>query len=551
MLNPYLDDGTVVGLSREDMDASLRTLELMASEVGATVIVLKEIILAGSGKTRPLLGERKSTDSLKAASSPRILAENGRTSSEELHMQGDSTKPITKKLKLKSKGSKSGKDPKNRDHQEGYLGQSKQVIFDPMDLLAGEEGWSSEDDLDEDGSSSPSHTRSASIENDDYGVKRRISNDGLFTLDLDIPSPREGILFDVGDQDRNSPPFSNPTSDPAWYQMSDAERLDRIQKYQMKGQKAAEKREARRLDLLKGDGRGPVWVPGTERQHSDDVEEPDAAVTAGMRTEDTPSDASNHVNDPFWSSTTPRPSHKSRLDQLVSLPYRPSRPSSLRLMVPTADSSASSSPENTNSIDDVLESGKGEAFGMPDETTSALPSSSSGDSSRDPLINDLIRQPLDSLSLSFADVRLTTFKLPKTRQSGPVEHDPIEDRTSGPIFSSSISSSSSSMSSISTAASTIMLEPDPLDLICVEALVVRKVKNVSVKENANEYEYGDQHGTTAGYGDEDESYHRGEYQYGGMRGQLVDEEEEDEIVEYGGHEDGWGFGGNDEELDEE
>ncbi|WVQ75751.1 hypothetical protein IAR50_005382 [Cryptococcus sp. DSM 104548] len=42
------DDGTVVGLTRVEMDSSLRTLELMASEVGATVIILKEIVLSAA-----------------------------------------------------------------------------------------------------------------------------------------------------------------------------------------------------------------------------------------------------------------------------------------------------------------------------------------------------------------------------------------------------------------------------------------------------------------------------------------------------------------------
>ncbi|EJT48366.1 hypothetical protein A1Q1_02649 [Trichosporon asahii var. asahii CBS 2479] len=39
------DDGSVIGLTRPEMDASLSTLERMASEVGATVLVLKEIVL--------------------------------------------------------------------------------------------------------------------------------------------------------------------------------------------------------------------------------------------------------------------------------------------------------------------------------------------------------------------------------------------------------------------------------------------------------------------------------------------------------------------------
>lgn len=41
-----LDDGTLIGITDEDMDRSLQTLELMAAELGATVMVLRTITLA-------------------------------------------------------------------------------------------------------------------------------------------------------------------------------------------------------------------------------------------------------------------------------------------------------------------------------------------------------------------------------------------------------------------------------------------------------------------------------------------------------------------------
>ncbi|KAJ9103153.1 hypothetical protein QFC21_002575 [Naganishia friedmannii] len=41
-----LDDGTLVGITYQDMDRSLETLELMAAELGATVMVLRTITLA-------------------------------------------------------------------------------------------------------------------------------------------------------------------------------------------------------------------------------------------------------------------------------------------------------------------------------------------------------------------------------------------------------------------------------------------------------------------------------------------------------------------------
>ncbi|KAJ9110114.1 hypothetical protein QFC19_001785 [Naganishia cerealis] len=41
-----LDDGTLIGITNQDMDRSLETLELMAAELGATVMVLRAITLA-------------------------------------------------------------------------------------------------------------------------------------------------------------------------------------------------------------------------------------------------------------------------------------------------------------------------------------------------------------------------------------------------------------------------------------------------------------------------------------------------------------------------
>ncbi|KAK4686789.1 hypothetical protein P7C73_g3331, partial [Tremellales sp. Uapishka_1] len=47
------DDGTVIGLTRQEMDASLCTLENMAAELGATIIILQEIVLLGSVANPP------------------------------------------------------------------------------------------------------------------------------------------------------------------------------------------------------------------------------------------------------------------------------------------------------------------------------------------------------------------------------------------------------------------------------------------------------------------------------------------------------------------
>jgi len=64
-----MDDGTLVGITQAEMEASLRTLELMAAELGATVMVLRTIALTGPPTVLiPTLVSSRSSNS--AAPSP-------------------------------------------------------------------------------------------------------------------------------------------------------------------------------------------------------------------------------------------------------------------------------------------------------------------------------------------------------------------------------------------------------------------------------------------------------------------------------------------------
>ncbi|GJJ07501.1 hypothetical protein Clacol_001703 [Clathrus columnatus] len=54
------DSGYLIGLSRSDLEASLETLEMMAGEIGASVVIVKEVelpaILSTKGVLNPILG---------------------------------------------------------------------------------------------------------------------------------------------------------------------------------------------------------------------------------------------------------------------------------------------------------------------------------------------------------------------------------------------------------------------------------------------------------------------------------------------------------------
>ena len=343
-----LDDGSVIGLTRTEMDASLRTLELMASEVGATVLVLKEIVItrliATPGTSLYSSAVAPLSDQSPVASADWTVARPDLNHGKPRELKG---------RRLRRKDSWMTWMTEGRDDS----GKEKQVIFGQSDLEAGE--TDSDDSTDR-------QLRSSTDE-----------DVPPFHLDLEdavspLPFPPSPVLSSSTKKVSSSRWQRRPKRSS---QVNDAEIAERERKAKIKRIKSATRREERRLDLLRGDGKSPACPPDFVDQ-----------------------------------ATGPIPVQA----------HQPSRPSSLRL---------------------------------------ATPASSDGE-----FPHDLLLVPLDSLSLSFADVRTVS----------------AEDA-----------------SSTSTSADTVYAIPtDGEDMICVEALVVRK----------------------AGFEGEDGSWG------------------------FGGEEDGWGFG---------
>lgn len=351
------DDGTVIGLTRAEMDASLRTLELMASEVGATVIVLKEIVLQGAPVNPPNL-EPESPGSSAVPDSRagpwRItrpdLDEHGRPRKGTRGLNGQGPEVKTRRERYRDKmdadeAATAGATP------ESYT--KRHIIFD-RDALDGDE---TETDSDV-SSRRVSRARASSHASDD--------DPPAFTLDMD------------------DAPRSTPSPDAAEPVRGEAKR-----------RKAAARREARRLDLLRGDGTSSM--PYAERSSSPVAEfighAPAVAAPA-----------------------------------LARLAHQPARPSSLRLERAPASATASTATSPLeHTLTPVVE--------RVDALVDAPPSTAGPDD----VFLDGLNLPLDSLSLSFADVRIDDSNAP--------------------------------------SAATSPEAPAPLsggEMICVEALVVRK-----------------------------------------------------------------------------
>jgi hypothetical protein len=287
------DDGTVIGLTRAEMDASLATLERMAAEVGATVLVLKEIVLAAPPERRP------------------DLDEHGRP----------------------RKGTRVLDDKKRKEPEPPRLG-ARAIIFDD------------------------NHDSGVEDEDDTTGTDTGAEDD-LFPLEMVRKKPLGPL---------------------------DAEAAERAE---AKRRKSAARREARRLDLLRGDGTG---LPYAERSRSPVAEFIGHAPAHGIPT----------------------------------FPHVPG-PSSLRLGRPRIE----------GSVDDAF--------------------------------HDSLILPLDNLSLSFADVHSAS----PSAATSPTKPCLLEAGQLDPS-----------------------LAPPGEELICVEALVVRK--------RQDEWEYGGEDDFGAEGDDDDE-----------------------------------------------
>jgi hypothetical protein len=426
-----IDDGTVIGLTRQEMNASLSTLEQMASEVGATVIILKEIILTG----------------VKRPESMRKCWEHGDAS-------------IIGSGNASAIGSQARPKPRpggRRDRRwNGAEEASTKLTSRPILFNRGE------------------------VENDQYGDDEEVVGDigekdiPPFQLDLDDlpetpttsspPALSEQSLSTGRDakvykgrwkKTRKKPP---PKPVPA----EDAE--EKRRKAEAKSVKAAQKREARRLDLLRGDGMSPV-LSSLMGGSSSDSESMASSFESGI--------------------SIPAPITRGlKVPNITSVVVGSSRPSSLRLSTPV------SSPEKDHTaIHDKMSNGN-------DDGEDEDPDNDSESDSK--LINDLLHLPLDSLSLSFADVR--TIK-------------------AGSPLASPSSSSSTEIGEVIWAGD---VEDElgeygrgegegrdgEMELLCVEALVVRKVNHDEEEEIVDGAE------DVWGFGGGEEEYGNGGFDFG-------------------------------------
>ncbi|KAI9638737.1 uncharacterized protein MKK02DRAFT_22016 [Dioszegia hungarica] len=254
------DDGTVIGLTRAEMDASLHTLEQMAAEVGATVLILKEIVLCSSSvlpRHSSTFGETETGTSPGLSSiSPSALSLSSDVDAggwmvprPDLDAAGQPRKG-TRSISHGSAGCPW------RDGKVGKRGMGKVMVFDQAELgNGGSEDGSPFSPLDSDGGKG------------DNGEGDGDDDIPPFHLDLDI------------DLEVNLVPAPNPSPHAHPRDPSDPNAL-----------KSAKRREARRLELYKGDGTNPLWT-----------------------------------------------------EQIISHPHQPARPSTLRLATPAYPASSSSS----------------------------------------------------------------------------------------------------------------------------------------------------------------------------------------------------------------
>ena len=328
------------------MDASLRTLEAMASELGATVMILREIVLSGATNTSngsPVISDLSSsfvstssaksdTDSAWPVKRP-DLDEFGRPKKGTRALSNNEEKPkIVKRI--------------SKDVLPQY--KARQVIFDLTENV-------------DDGHSDTSVPSPVRVDKE--------TNHGF---DDDIPP------FELDLEDSVPPPARRRKKKIVSEQMQ----VD-PKKFDAKRAKLAKRREERRMDLLRGDGMSPTWL--------------DAQPTS-----------------------TPTPIHPDLTSQsLAKIPHQPARPSSLRLASPAP-------------------------------STSTIRPSADDDGS----LWGLSETPLDSLSLSFADVQIQDISPPTSPtidQAGLGLQWHATPTTVRPITGK--------------------------EMVCVEALVVRKVQH--------------------------------------------------------------------------
>lgn len=419
------DDGTVIGLTRPEMDASLRTLELMASEVGATVIVLKEIVLTGSASNLPRSSPSPALSaSAVSVSSSAVSVSSGHSPTTggwlvrrpDLDEHGFPRKGTRGVINADGERVTSRRD-KAREKWLANGGEEaikeKQVIFTATDL-----------GVDQVGDESP---RLGPVP--EPSPRRRRESSKSSATDEDIPP----FHLDL-DLDETSPsPTTSETPD--WQRAkrsgqssrashSQDDIAEQSKKARAKAAKSVAKREQRRLDLLRGDGTSPVWVEMSESLPPMSWSPPSPQHAPVLpRMSPRPS-----------SSSTPIRPHTYRIPVL---PHQPARPSSLRLASPAE------SPD-------------------------------------DSFLNELLHLPLDNLSLSFADVQTVTD--PASALSTPNDVTPSSPSTDTEyahplrdIDDDAVEVLLPGEVGRMGGGSRYVAPPPGEEMICVEALVVRKV----------------------------------------------------------------------------
>jgi len=353
------------------MDASLKTLEAMASELGATVMILREIVLSGAPTQSTTDGSvlsdlSSSITSASSAQSPDLesiwpvkrpdLDDFGRPKkgTRALSSTVDGEKPIITKRPSKD----------NSTILPQYT--ARQVLFN----LSADEAESDTSTTSSPGASQSKTTAPAF--DDDIPP---------FELDLDetVPAPHGRSWR----RQKKKPVVEQMQIDP--------------KKFDAKRAKLAKRREERRLDLLRGDGMSTTWLDMQSEPHAE--------------------------------TTTAIPAPKLTSQLLAKLPHQPARPSSLRLASPAPSTS-------------TIRPSHDPAEGLDDDGS----------------LWGLSQTPLDSLSLSFADVQVQDI----SPVSSPGENEETNHQRG---------------LGLTTAPSGIIRPLTGKEMVCVEALVVRKVQH--------------------------------------------------------------------------
>jgi hypothetical protein len=342
------DDGTVIGLTRAEMDASLRTLERMASEVGATVIVLKEIVLAPTAQDDYAHSSSSSLGSLSSTSASTWW----------------SRRPDLDEHGKPRKGTRSlgGVLPEVKTKKERLAAAREKAAAQEMMTMMG--------DFDSNANSTRAADRNAPA---DRNAAADRNPRQLYT-----PSPNSSLTASSDDE-------------PTPFHLDMDEKRDlaiAASRAEAKRRKSATRREQRRLDLLRGDGTSPM-----------------------------PYTNGNHSSSPVAEFITHAPNNTAVFGRI---PHQPARPSSLRL-ARTHSGMAATAPAATATPDDTFIDG--------------------------------LSLPLDSLSLSFADVMV----------------DDAPTAACSPEKSTAFA---------------------PEETICVEALVVRKPQGDEWGYDGSGWEFG-------------------------------------------------------------